>query len=241
MDSASTALFSGFCLDIGVMGISQSAAHQNKIAAARILRRRPPRSTSSCTAPEVQEEDALQKKDGQSVPKRRQQPKRRSAARLKKERPLSADPMNCAKQPARRGRKAGSKTLTRKAPPSSEDRVPCKGPPTLHTCPYVTDYVGGSECPPAADVLLLRARESVQMQTDWAGRRPCVMDVVLDLQDRARGSRMPEARVAAYAVAAVRCNYGQCRGPHISRPPPAALQVARPGNGGIIHLATRRA
>jgi hypothetical protein len=161
----------------------------------------------------VQEEDALQKKDGQSVPKRRQQPKRRSAARLKKERPLSADPMNCAKQPARRGRKAGSKTLTRKAPPSFEDKVPCKAPPTLHTCPYVTDYVGGSECPPAADVLLLRARESVQMQTDWAGRRPCVMDVVLDLQDRARGSRMPEARVAAYAVAAVRCNYGQCKGP----------------------------
>lgn len=161
----------------------------------------------------MQEEDALQKKDGQSVPKRRQQPKRRSAARLKKERPLSADLINCAKQPARRGRKAGSKTLTRRAQPPSEDRILCESPLTLHACPYVTDYVGESECPSAADVLLLRVQESVQMQTDWAGRRPCVMDVVLDLQDRARGSIMPEARVAAYAVAAVRCNYGQCKGP----------------------------
>ncbi|KAF8969417.1 hypothetical protein BDZ97DRAFT_243012 [Flammula alnicola] len=175
---------SGLSLGTGVIDISQSAAQGGRISTVQVLRRSL-RSTVSNTASELRE-------DSHKCLPRWPQLKRRSLARPKKGLPLSEDPIQSSNR-TRDRRKPGAATARAQTQiaVASEVKAPSTSTPkTLHAYPHVSDHVGasGSTDRIPANVLLSMAQQSVELQMDWFGRKPCVMDVILDLQDVARGS-----------------------------------------------------
>ncbi|CAA7260081.1 unnamed protein product [Cyclocybe aegerita] len=157
-------------------------------------RRSTRRSVSAHTASDIQEESDKASKWRQ----RRHAPVTRQSADL----PVSEDPIQRSKRLHRR--RLGYTTVQTIYVASSvadeEEKQPIlKTPPSssLTSCSRVVSDSGYAVSPAArsdrvrrTNLLLDLARRSIEIESDWVGRRPCVMDVILDLRDLGQNSAL---------------------------------------------------